>query len=134
MSMNKTKDHACIVINASIAGIYPVRFNPIYSAAKHGVVGWARSISKTFYEEKGIRVNTICPANVRTGFFTPEQLAVFKMEWIEVLQIVSIVEMLLLDRSLQGKLCEVAPKTHYFIEAPTYHDDNVRIALEDSQI
>ena len=40
---------ACLILNASIAGIYPVRFCLIYTAAKHGVVGFAKAVSKHFF-------------------------------------------------------------------------------------
>jgi NAD(P)-dependent dehydrogenase (short-subunit alcohol dehydrogenase family) len=131
MRRNERKGKACIVLNASIAGIYPVRFCPIYTAAKHGVVGFARAISNFFYKEDGIRVNTLCPGNVRTNLFKPEEWDAFKMEWIEISQIVTIVEMMLFDESLQGKIVEAAPRNYYFHEAPVYTNENVRITLEE---
>lgn len=131
MRMNKDKGKACLILNASIAGIYPVRFCPIYTAAKHGVVGFARAISDIFYRDDGIRVNALCPGNVRTNLFKQEEWDAFKMEWIELSQIVSIVEMLLFDESMHGKIVEAAPKNHYFHEALAYTNDNVRITLAE---
>lgn len=131
MRRNKTRANACLILNASIAGIYPVRFCPIYTAAKHGVVGFARAISDFFYQEDGIRVNTLCPGNVRTNLFKPNEWDAFKMEWIEVSQIVNIVEMMLFDESMQGKVVEAAPKNHYFHKAPEYTNENVRITLDE---
>ena len=131
MRKNKTRGKACLVLNASIAGIYPVRFCPIYTAAKHGVVGFARAIGDYFFTEDAIRVNTLCPGNVRTNLFKPEEWDAFKMEWIELSQIVSIVEMMLFDESMRSKVIEAAPKNHYFHEVPSYTNENVRITLAE---
>ncbi|PSN73638.1 NAD(P)-binding protein [Corynespora cassiicola Philippines] len=130
MRQNKIKEKASLVINGSIAGLYPVRFFPIYTASKHGVIGFARAIADFFFED-GIRVNTVCPGNVRTNLFKPEVWDTFKMEWIDVSQVVSIVEMMLFDQDMRGNIVEVAPKDFYFHEAPAYKTDNVRITLDE---
>lgn len=135
MSKNNQKGSKCLVLNASIAGIYPVPFCPIYTAAKHGVVGLTRAISAIFFKELGIRVNTLCPGNVRTNLFEAKEWDVFdKQEWIEVSQIVKIVELMLFDESKNGAIIEVAPKEHYIIETPAYKSDNVRLTLEHPKV
>jgi NAD(P)-dependent dehydrogenase (short-subunit alcohol dehydrogenase family) len=54
-----------VVATASSSGFAPLPSNPIYSMTKHAVVGLVRSISPTL-EERGIRINTVCPAGVAT--------------------------------------------------------------------
>lgn len=133
--MSKTKDNvSCIFLNASIAGIYPVKFCPIYTAAKHGVAGFARAIGPILYEEYGIMVNALCPGNVRTNLFRADEWDVFKMEWIELSQIIKIVELMLFEESMYNKIVEAAPRNYYFIETPTYKDDNVRITLDEPMV
>jgi NAD(P)-dependent dehydrogenase (short-subunit alcohol dehydrogenase family) len=135
LAKNKTNDISCLVLNASIAGVYPVPFCPIYTAAKHGVVGLARAISPLFFRDYGIRVNALCPGNVRTNLFRADEWDVFdQQEWIEVSQIVKIVELMLFDESLQGKIIEAAPKNHYIVETPAYKDENVRLTLEHPEV
>lgn len=56
---------ACVVNVASAAGIYPFEAAPIYSACKHGVVGYSRSL-KGLHRSHGVRVNVLCPAFVQT--------------------------------------------------------------------
>lgn len=51
---------------ASICGIVPVASLPVYSAAKHGVVGLTRTYGKMLPAE-GISVNAVCPGIARTG-------------------------------------------------------------------
>ena len=121
---------ACIICTSSIAGIYPVQFCPIYTAAKHGVVGFARAICKHFYDNDQIRVNVLCPGNVRTNLFEKKEWDQFDNEWIELSQIVKIVEMMLVDENQIGQVVEAAPHNYYVIETPRYKDSNVQRTLE----
>ncbi len=54
-----------IVNTASLIGLEPVGFAPVYSAAKAGVVGFTRALAH-LSAEAGIRVNAICPEIVAT--------------------------------------------------------------------
>ncbi|GMH80561.1 hypothetical protein TrST_g2961 [Triparma strigata] len=50
-----------VIVNvASMAGLAPMSFDPVYTAAKHGVVGYSRCFQHLI--KKGIRVNCLCPA------------------------------------------------------------------------
>lgn len=69
-----------LVMTASAAGLYPAARGPSYSATKHGVVGFMRSIAQGVGKE-GIRCNAICPSFFKTNladeatwskFFTPD--------------------------------------------------------------
>lgn len=57
-----------IIINmSSIAGLWPVAQQPVYSASKHGVIGFTRSAAMTANLMKsGVRINAICPGFVNT--------------------------------------------------------------------
>ena len=58
-----------IVNTSSIAGLTAAPGLPMYTAAKHGVIGLTR-VGAVEFAKKGIRVNTICPAGMRgTGFY-----------------------------------------------------------------
>lgn len=50
----------CILNVSSMAGLIPMAFGPVYAGAKHGVVGFSRSLAEV-YANKGVRVNTVCP-------------------------------------------------------------------------
>ena len=54
-----------IVNTASVAGLAPYLPDPIYAAAKHGVVGLTRSL-QFLHGEANIRVNCVCPGVVDT--------------------------------------------------------------------
>uniref|UniRef100_UPI00398EDD30 15-hydroxyprostaglandin dehydrogenase [NAD(+)]-like n=1 Tax=Pristiophorus japonicus TaxID=55135 RepID=UPI00398EDD30 len=57
-----------VIVNvASLAGIFPAPHGPVYTATKHGVVGFTRAIALTSkLSGYGVRINTICPAFVDT--------------------------------------------------------------------
>ncbi|XP_042324733.1 15-hydroxyprostaglandin dehydrogenase [NAD(+)] isoform X3 [Sceloporus undulatus] len=56
-----------IVNIASLAGLMPAPHQPVYSASKHGVVGFTRSIAMASSVGKyGVRINAICPGFVNT--------------------------------------------------------------------
>jgi NAD(P)-dependent dehydrogenase (short-subunit alcohol dehydrogenase family) len=61
----KRRGGGVIVNTASIAGLAQYAPDPIYAAAKHGVVGLTRSL-QFLHGEANIRVNCVCPGVVDT--------------------------------------------------------------------
>ncbi len=54
-----------LLYTASVSGITGSPFSPVYSAAKHGVVGFVRALAKRHGPE-GIRANVVCPGTTDT--------------------------------------------------------------------
>jgi NAD(P)-dependent dehydrogenase (short-subunit alcohol dehydrogenase family) len=53
-----------IVSTASMAGVYPIAGDPVYSAAKAGVIHLTHSLA--YWSKNGIRINCVCPGVVDT--------------------------------------------------------------------
>ncbi|HEV8573375.1 MAG TPA: SDR family NAD(P)-dependent oxidoreductase [Dehalococcoidia bacterium] len=103
-----------IVNTASIAGLIAHLPDPIYAAAKHGVVGLSRSLA-FLKDEANIRVNCVCPGVVdtpmvrgRPGELTEAELKareafVASMPLIRPEEIAEAVLEFVLDDSLAGQ-------------------------------
>lgn len=108
---------------ASVCGIYTVPTLPVYTAAKHGVLGFVRSYGKYLPEEK-IALNAICPNVVRTHISTdafydqlePKGLLV-PMEYLT-----KTYEGWLGDDKNSGQLVECGPKGCRVAEPPEFMD------------
>ena len=79
--MVKAKAGAIVNVS-SIGGVYGNAGVP-YSAAKAGVNGLTRNIAIQ-YSGTGIRCNAVCPGPTPTALNTPEQLATFDKEFMEI--------------------------------------------------
>ncbi|OAL23875.1 hypothetical protein AYO22_06051 [Fonsecaea multimorphosa] len=96
---------------ASVCGFYIHQTVPIYTAAKHAVVGLVRSYGKILAEEK-ITLNAVCPNKIRTGISTAAMYD--KAEKLGVLvpmeKLLEAFESLLGENPMSGECLEVAPK------------------------
>jgi len=55
-----------ITATASVAGLGPLPFDPLYGATKHAVVGLVRAVAAA-NEGSNVRINCICPGGVDTA-------------------------------------------------------------------
>lgn len=79
---NSQKEGGSLIMTSSCCGLYATGAMPRYAAAKHGVIGFMRSISTHMYDNDNIRVNAICPGAVQTGIFSKEELDAVGMEMV----------------------------------------------------
>ncbi len=71
---------SCIIVTASIAGLYPYTFDPLYAMTKYGVVGLVRSLEQEL-TRRNIRIHAFCPNRIKTALLpdatkTAEDLSV----------------------------------------------------------
>jgi NAD(P)-dependent dehydrogenase (short-subunit alcohol dehydrogenase family) len=65
----KERGGGAIISTASLAGLFGFQADPVYAAAKHGVVGLTRAL-EPLGREANIRINCVCPAVVKTPLVT----------------------------------------------------------------
>jgi NAD(P)-dependent dehydrogenase (short-subunit alcohol dehydrogenase family) len=119
------REGGAIVNTASMAGLYPYPFDPIYAAAKAGVVNFTYSLAP-WAEGRKIRVNCVCPGIVDTPLvrrLSAERAAAGLSSIVpgKILQPEAIAEAvlsLLRDDTLFGRALEVRPGGHRLVETP----------------
>ena len=86
----KASGGGTIVATASMAGLVPAPFDPIYAANKHAVVGLARSLGEV-YEPEGIRIHALCPSFAHTNIIKGSEQTLLDMGFpiIEVADVVA---------------------------------------------
>ena len=61
----RARDGGSLLYTASTSGLQGSQFSPVYSAAKHGVIGFVKAMAKR-YGNENIRLNTLCPGATDT--------------------------------------------------------------------
>jgi len=122
-----------IVITSSAAGLYPMATNPLYTAAKHALVGLTRACGPVFLEE-GITVNCICPAFVPTNLCPPHVLQIFPKEHITPMStVLKAHDTFLADSTMTGQTVELSLDQLYFRKQPEWPNDSQRWLGEESK-
>ncbi|KAJ4365863.1 hypothetical protein N0V83_008485 [Neocucurbitaria cava] len=144
-----------IVMTASCGGLYPSYYSPIYTATKHAVVGFMRSIAPFFYHKAGIRVNAVCPGVVKTNLLSSQEWANFPQEYFTSVEKVASVVCMLVDGKddgsgkvgkevegglasiggvLNGRAVEVSGKNHYYREMVPFADEAMEEVMGSTNI
>ncbi|KAF2672349.1 NAD(P)-binding protein [Microthyrium microscopicum] len=145
-----TKDAAgqSLIMTASTGGLYKAPFCSMYTASKHGVVGFMRSIADHYYAHDNIRVNAICPSSVRTNLLDDSAWSEFPQEYFTPIEkIVETVLMLIEGGDLVdtkgvkipqgkdfGRAVEISQTNHYFREQVEYSDDVLRAMMAATDV
>ncbi len=115
-----------VIINtASMAGLYPYKEDPVYGAAKAGVVNFTYSLAP-WAAKRNIRVNCVCPGVVdtplvRRGIEAAKRAghtAGIPAKILQPIQIAEAVLRLIEDDSLFGRAIEVRPTGPRLVETP----------------
>ncbi|OAL37419.1 hypothetical protein AYO20_03268 [Fonsecaea nubica] len=95
---------------ASVCGLYCCPTIPVYTAAKHGVVGLVRSYGKYLPEEK-ITMNAACPNVVRTNISAGEFYEKLDKEGLltPIEGVIGVFEKLLGSDATSGETFEIGP-------------------------
>ncbi|KAK7924450.1 hypothetical protein PG985_006504 [Apiospora marii] len=77
MAQSPDRSSRAIAVTASQSAIWPTCCLPLYTASKHGVLGFVRSVADWYFQSEGIRINTLCPSSVKTDLLPDEVWAAF---------------------------------------------------------
>ncbi|XP_026184181.1 15-hydroxyprostaglandin dehydrogenase [NAD(+)] isoform X2 [Mastacembelus armatus] len=122
-----------IVNTASLAGIGPLPSCPVYTATKHGVIGFTRALAAaSTMSGYGIRFNAICPGFAQTDLLSNmnnklgrfSHLADATTQMVEKLGILNVSEVaapvleLVTDESKNGEAFMIFPKAKQYVTFP----------------
>jgi NAD(P)-dependent dehydrogenase (short-subunit alcohol dehydrogenase family) len=98
-----------IVATASMAGLIPVAGEPIYSANKHAVVGFVRSLGEALTAD-AIAVHALCPSFANTALIAPLR-SFIEDGAFPILEVDDVVDAFfdLLERATTGECWFVVP-------------------------
>ncbi|XP_040908168.1 15-hydroxyprostaglandin dehydrogenase [NAD(+)]-like [Toxotes jaculatrix] len=123
-----------IVLTASLAGLGPLLSCPVYTATKHGVIGFTRAMAAASSASGyGIRFNALCPTFVQTDLFSAildrlgqfSHLADATQQFVDkgVLNVSEVAEGLLelvTDETKNGEALMVLPNMKNYMTFPTF--------------
>ncbi|XP_060911423.1 15-hydroxyprostaglandin dehydrogenase [NAD(+)] [Labrus mixtus] len=126
-----------VIINtASMAGLGCLPSCPVYTATKHGVVGFTRAMAAASSAlGYSVRINALCPSLVQTDLFSniPARLGKFSVladaikqlaEKNEILSVSEVAECLLelvVDEMKNGEALMVRPKSKKYMTFPVFN-------------
>lgn len=72
-----------VILNiASVLGLYPINFVPVYTASKHAVTGFTRAMGHdNHFKQTGIEYMTICPGVTDTPLIVDMTSQLWDCEW-----------------------------------------------------
>ncbi|XP_012672013.1 15-hydroxyprostaglandin dehydrogenase [NAD(+)] [Clupea harengus] len=129
-----------VIINiASMAGLGPLPTCPVYTATKHGVMGFSRAVAMASEAAGyGVRVNMICPIFVQTALLSSLESEEAAGEFyplrdintkllqtygtLEVSDVAKAFEKLILDDSKNGAALYVNTEGSDYVKFPTSQD------------
>ncbi|KAK5109821.1 hypothetical protein LTR62_006554 [Meristemomyces frigidus] len=96
---------------------------PMYTAAKHGIVGYVRSFGK-YLPEEGITLNAVCPNVVQTGISTAAFYDVLaEKKLLTPINVVVDAFASFIDGDMSGECIEVGPRAELVPRAPPEYLD-----------
>jgi NAD(P)-dependent dehydrogenase (short-subunit alcohol dehydrogenase family) len=137
-SPEEARAERLIVLTASCGALYPSYGSPIYSATKHAVLGFMRSLAPIYYRNDGIRVNAVLPGTVKTNLLTLKQWEQFPEEYFTPVEEIAKAVLIIVDGKdplkgdlgfMNGKAVEVNGRNRYWRDQYPYCDDAMKAVM-----
>ncbi|BGP52291.1 hypothetical protein JCM10450v2_008262 [Rhodotorula kratochvilovae] len=121
------------VATGSNASFYPFPNDPLYAAAKQGVLGVCRAVGPKVFEE-GITVNCFGPSVVATGLAPPDFIAMLEREHrlTPMKTVTDAVDVFIRPESkVTGQIIENCGLKNVFRAIPSYLDEAARANMNE---
>jgi NAD(P)-dependent dehydrogenase (short-subunit alcohol dehydrogenase family) len=106
----KQKTGGIILNTASLAGLVPAPYQPVYAAAKAGVVNFSRSLGY-LAKERNVRVVAICPSFVKTKLTNEAIQNGFDIkQWVDIRLVTDAFMMAIEDSMMAGEIIRITPQ------------------------
>ena len=79
------ESNGAVVVTSSMAGIVPLRTNPVYALTKFALNGFVRSVAPDL-AARGIRINAVCPGAVATPIMGDDPHAWYEQHGVVALE------------------------------------------------
>ncbi|KAB5554320.1 hypothetical protein GE09DRAFT_1120543, partial [Coniochaeta sp. 2T2.1] len=132
--MRLTPGEKSLIFTASCGALYPAYGAPIYTAAKHGVLGLMRAMAPRLWRNDKVRVNAVLPGTVKTNLHTEESWKQFPEEYFTPVEKIVEAVLILLDGTETGKAIECNGQNHYYREQYEYCDDAMRAVMSSTDV
>ncbi|KIW77773.1 hypothetical protein Z517_07606 [Fonsecaea pedrosoi CBS 271.37] len=119
-----------LVLTSSGAGLYPAGVQPLYGAAKHGIIGLARSVAWR-YKNSRIRSCALVPGLVPTPIMP--QSIIERQDKDTITPVSHIVTAVndMIDSRRNGATCEASVNQLFYRDPPEYPDAAQRKVMEE---
>lgn len=119
-----------LLLTSSGAGLYPTPVQPLYCAAKHGVIGLARSMGERV-EPEGFRVCALVPGLVPTRIVPKETIdRAGKTLLTPISHIVTAVNDMLNSKK-NATVCEASVDQLFYRDPPPFMDEAQERVIND---
>ncbi len=79
------ESRGAVVVTSSMAGVVPLRTNPVYALTKFAINGFVRSVAPEL-AARGIRINAVCPGAVATPIMGDDPHAWYEQHGVTALE------------------------------------------------
>lgn len=141
LSPVETRGERSLVFTASCGALYPAYGAPIYTAAKHGVLGMMRAMTPWLWRNDGVRVNAVLPGTVRTNLHSAESWNQFPAKYFTPVEKIVEAVLIFLDGKdlakpeievMKGKAIECCGQNYYYREQYSYCDEAMRAVMSST--
>ncbi|EEP82160.1 predicted protein [Uncinocarpus reesii 1704] len=133
LSLHYFRQNPCpggkIVATSSSGGLYPLPYLPLYTTAKHAIVGLVRALAPGLQAEN-ITINCLCPGLVATGLSDP-LIGVVADEYLTPVSTLLDAVSRFLTGDETGRTAELSVRNLYMREPPEFPDKWQKWAVEN---